>query len=278
MFLNSDRPGLFALAYAGPLSTERLAFYLRLALAIAILSVAFEIVMDLEGNLQFKRYHLVAPTIGLVLSCILVLFERTSRVGVGLFAVSIFVYVAAKWAAFYNHGYLAAWTIPVAIAFGEAWWKSEIYRWYLRATLGIVMLAACAQKLLAGTYLDGSFITYLSLYGSTTERMFGFLCGPDVVNNSCLWHQFLGTFIVIWQAVVGILLLIGVRSLLFLFVEITSLLGAGLYADEMNFQVLNIALLCIAFGYGMRPWLCMICVPLLFIDAYSISGLIDHVL
>lgn len=163
MSLNSDRSGLFALAYAGPLSTERLAFYLRLALAIAILSVAFEIVMDLESNLLFKRYHLVAPTIGLVLSCILVPFERTSRVGVGLFAVSIFVYVAAKWAAFYNHGYLAVWTIPVAFAFGEAWWKSELYRWYLRATLGIVMLAACAQKLLAGTYLDGSFITYMSL-------------------------------------------------------------------------------------------------------------------
>ncbi len=278
MSVNSDRPGLFALAYAGPLSNERLEFYLRLALATAILSVAFEIVMDLESNLRTERYYLVAPTIGLVLSCILVLFERTGRVGVGLFAVSIFVYVAAKWAAFYNHGYLAVWTIPVAVAFGEAWWKSELYRWYLRATLGIVMLAACAQKLLAGTYLDGSFITFLSLHGSTTEQMFGFLCGPDAVNNSCLWHRFIGTFIVIWQAVVGILLLIGVRSLLFLFVEITFLLGAGLYADEMNFQVLNIALLCIAFGYGMRPWLCMICVPLLLIDAYSISGLIDHVL
>ena len=275
MSVNSDRPGLFALAYAGAPSNEQLEDYLRLGLAIAILSVVFELVMDLKGNFQFERYQLVAATIGIVLSCILVPFARTSQVGVGLFAVSILVYVTAKWAAFHNHGWLAVWTIPVAFAFGEAWWKSELYRWYLRATLGIVMLAACAQKLVAGTYLDGSFITYLSLYGSITEHIFGFLCGPDAVNNSCLWHRFIGTFIVIWQAVVGILLLIGVRSLLFLFIEISFLLGAGLYVDEMNFQVLNIALLCIAFGYGMRPWLLMVCVPFLFADVYSINGLIS---
>ena len=273
--MNSDRHSLFALASSEPLPNERLEFYLRLGLTIAILSVVFETVMDLKGNFQFERYHLVAATIGIVLSCFLVPFERTSWAGVGLFVVSIVVYVAAKWAAYHNHGWLAVWTIPVALAFGEAWWKSELFRWYLRATLGIVMLAACAQKLLAGTYLDGSFITFLSLYGKTTEHMFGFLCGPDAVNNSCLWHRFIGTFIVIWQAVVGVLLLLGVRNLLFLFIEISFLLGAGLYADEMNFQVLNIALLCVAFGYGMRPWLLLVCVPLLFIDVYSINGLIS---
>ncbi len=274
MSVASDRLGLVALADAGPLSDERLGFYLRLALAIAILSVVFETVMDLKGNLQFERYHLVAATIGLVASCILVLFERTSRAGVGLFAVSIFVYVGAKWAAYHNHGWLTVWTIPVAFAFGEAWWKSELFRWYLRATLGIVMLAACAQKILAGTYLDGSFITFLSLHGSDTEQLFGFLCGPDAVNDSCHWHRFIGTFIVVWQAAVGVLLLMGVRSLVFLFIEIAFLLGAGLFADEMNFQVLNIALLCIGFGYGMRPWLLAVCAPFLLIDAYGINGLI----
>ena len=278
MFVNSVRPGLFALDFSGPISNERQAFYLRLRLSIAILSVVFEKLMDLEGNLQFERYQLVAATIGIVLSCILVLFERTGRVGVGLFAVSIIVYVGAKWAAYHNHGWLTVWTIPVALAFGAAWWKSELYKSYLRATLGVVMIAACAQKLLAGTYLDGSFITYLSLQGPTTAHIFGFLCGSDAVNGSCLWHRIIGTFIVVWQVVVGVLFIVGVRNLVFLFVEIAFLLGAGLYVDEMNFQVLNIALLCIAFGYGMRPWLCMICVPLLFIDVYGINGLIAHVL
>ena len=70
MSLNSDRPGLFALAYAGAPSNEQLEDYLRLGLAIAILSVVFELVMDLKGNFQFERYQLVAATIGIVLSCI----------------------------------------------------------------------------------------------------------------------------------------------------------------------------------------------------------------
>ena len=258
-------------------SQERLAAFLRLAMAVAILSVVFEKVLDLEGNLRFERHQLAGATIGLAVACVLTLFERFSRIGVALFAVSILIYVAAKWAAYHNHGWLTVWTIPVAVAFGAAWWDSTLYRWYLRATLGVVMLAAAAQKVIAGTYFDGSFIAYLSISGSTTEQMFGFLCGPDVGQSPCLAHQVLGGFIVIWQAIVGILLLAGLQSLIFLFVEIAFLLGAGLYADEMNFQVLNIALLCIAFGYGMRPWLTIICVSLLFIDVYSLSALADHV-
>lgn len=278
MSVMSERRDFVAFADAGPVSDARLALYIRLGLCVAILSVVFEKVLDLPGNLQFERYQLAAATGGIAVACVLAPFARTSRAAIAVFTVSILIYVAAKWAAYHNHGWLTVWTIPAALACGAAWWQSELYRWYLRATLGIVMLAACAQKLQAGTYLDGSYITFLSLNGSSTEQMFGFLCGPDSANGSCGWHRFLGTFIVVWQAGVGILLLIGVRSLIFMFVEIGFLLGAGLYADEMNFQVLNIALLCIAFGYGMRPWLCLICVSLLLIDTYSISELVNHVL
>lgn len=272
-----DRATLFSPAFSEPLPDARLAFYLRLGLAIAILSVVFEKLMDTQANLDFERYHLVAATAGMAVSLPLVLSERYSRAGIGLFAICLFVYVAAKWPAYHNHGWLTVWTIPVAVVFGAAWWESELYRWYLRATLGIVMLAACAQKLLAGTYLDGTFITYLSLHGSATERMFGFLCGEEF-KGPCIWHQVIGTFIVVWQAVVGILLLAGLRSLVFLFIEIAFLLGAGVYADEMNFQVLNIALLSIGFGYGMRPWLCATCIALLLLDVYSLDSLVGHVL
>lgn len=260
------------------LSSGKLDFYIRLSLAVAILSVAVEKVMDFNSNLQTERYYLIAVTIGVIASSILVVFAKYSRVGVAVFTVSVLTYAVAKWAAYHNHGWLTVWTIPVALAFGREWWNSEVYRWYLRATLGIVMLAACAQKILAGTYLDGSFITYLSHYGAATEQMFGFLCDADAINRPCLWHQLIGSFIVLWQGVVGILLLLGVRNIAFLFIEIAFLLGAGLYADEMNFQVLNIALLCIAFGYGMRIWLLTICLAFLLIDTYSISALISHVL
>jgi len=96
--------------------------------------------------------------------------------------------------------------------------------------------------------------------------------------HSCTAHQGLGIFIVAWQAVVGILLLIGVRNLLFLAIEIAFLLGAGIYADEMNFQVLNIALLCVGFGYGMRIWIFILCSIFLIVDLYGISSIINHVL
>ncbi|MEO0764122.1 MAG: hypothetical protein AAFZ09_20345, partial [Pseudomonadota bacterium] len=79
-------------------------------------------------------------------------------------------------------------------------------------------------------------------------------------------------------AVVGALLLAGVRSLWFLGIEIAFLMGAGLYADEMNFQVLNIALFCLAFRYGMPPWLAAVCVAFLALDVVKLSVILGHVL
>ena len=240
-------------------------------MAVAIGSIVFEKLPGIEVVYATERYHLVAATGVFAVAAILALFKKTSWIGLLLFTVAMVVYVSSRWPAYHNHGWLTVWTIPVAVLFGLRWWESELYRWYLRATLGIVMLAAAAQKVLAGTYFDGSFISYLSIYGAPTEQMFGFLCGDNVGQEACGWHQFIGGFIVVWQAVVGVLLLAGVRHLLFLFIEIAFLLGAGLYADEMNFQVLNIALLCIAFGYGMRPWLIVICGVLLLVDMYSLA-------
>ncbi len=278
MSVQAGRVGAFLDGVAAPLAGERLDLLLRLAMSMAVLTVVFETLLDIEGNLRTGRYHLLAAAAGFVLAVPLTFLERTSRIGLALFAVSIAVYIAEKWAVYHNHGWLTLWTIPAALLFGARWWRSGLYRWYLRATLGIVMLAACAQKLLAGSYLDGTYITFLSLNGSNTEQMFGFLCGADQAAGSCGWHRFLGSFIVAWQAAVGVLLLAGVRHLLFLFVEIGFLLGAGVFADEMNFQVLNIALLSIVFNYGMRPWLCALCLVLLAVDAYSISALVAHAL
>ena len=76
----------------------------------------------------------------------------------------------------------------------------------------------------------------------------------------------------------GILLLAGLRSVLFLAIEVGFLLGAGVYADEMNFQVLNIALLCIAFRVGMSYSLFAVCGALLVLDIYGIGEVLGYVL
>lgn len=255
----------------GSIDQKQSDLYLRVAMGVAIVSIVLEKLPGIETVYATERYHLVAATGVFFIAAILSLFKKTSWIGLAIFTIAMAVYISSRWASYHNHGWLTVWTIPVAVLFGFRWWESDLYRWYLRATLGIVMLAAAAQKILAGTFFDGSFISYLSVYGAPTERMFGFLCGDTVGQEPCGWHQFIGGFIVVWQAAVGVLLLAGVRHLLFLFVEIAFLLGAGLYADEMNFQVLNIALLCIAFGYGMRPWLIIICGTLLLVDMYSLE-------
>jgi len=214
----------------------------RLALMAAMLSVCFEkagrmVRLNAESGLEP-----VIMLTGMFLTLPFVLVEKFSRKAIFIFVLFLLPSIFTDWVTYANPSWLAVWTIPVALLFAK-YWQATLYADYLRITLGVVMLGAFAQKVLAGTYWDGSYIAYLSHYGSTTENMFQFLCSDATLQLPCGWHRFIGIFLLAWQFAVGVLLLIGVRSLLFLFVEISFLLGAGLYADEMNFQVLNIALL-----------------------------------
>jgi hypothetical protein len=250
----------------------------RATLAIAILSVLFQ-QSWLASSSKAAIYGetvLHLATAGLVLASVLAVSARTSRLAIAIFIVITSIVLVPEWRLLANHTYLALWTIPVAIIFKE-WWRSDQYALYLRVTLGIIMIAAFSQKILAGTYIDGSYLTYLGMHGSTTERMFSILCDSSSA-EPCRYYQFISIFILAWQLAVGILLLLGLNSLLFLAIEIGFLLGAGIYADEMNFQVLNIALLCIVFRYGMPLWLLAICFASLILDLKGIGGLVKVVL
>ncbi len=256
---------------------EDIGKYIRLALMAAMLSVGFEQLPGLIKPETFHWFFTIALAIGAVITLAAAWTEKYSRIAVAVFCVFYLYDFLDGWSAQANHGWLAVWTIPVAILFAK-WWEQPLYADYLRITLGVVMIGAASQKILAGTYLDGTYIAYLSHFGSTTENMFRFLCSVDTLNSPCGWHKFLGTFIVLWQIGVGLLLLAGVRSLVFLAVEIGFLLGAGLFADEMNFQVLNIALLCIAFRVGMSYALFIVCAALLLIDLHGIGRFIEYVI
>ncbi len=251
--------------------------YIRLALMTAMLSVFFEQLPDGFKPAAFDWFFSSVLAIGVAIVMAAACTEKFSRIAIAVFCVFFLYDFFSAWAAQANHGWLAVWTIPVALLFAK-WWEQPLYADYLRITLGVVMIGAAAQKILAGTYLDGSYMAYMSHYGSTTENMFRFLCSDDTLNSPCGWHKFLGTFIVLWQIGVGLLLLAGVRSLIFLMVEVGFLLGAGLFADEMNFQVLNIALLCIAFRVGMSYALFIVCAALLLIDLHGIGRFIDYVI
>ncbi len=247
----------------------------RAPLFVAILSVAFQHYpyWTNPGDLEsfFHEYSLIV--LGLVvLSAFLCLFAPTSRFAIILFTACAIFDTIPRWTYLANHTFLALWTIPLAVLFKE-WWKSDLYSLYLRVTIGMVMIAAVAQKLLAGTYIDGSYIYWLSSHGSLTERLFSFAC-DNASGVPCVNVRIVSIFILLWQLAVGILLLWGVRSIVFLAIEIGFLLGAGLFADEMNFQVLVIALLCLIFRVSMPIWLVTVCVALLFLDLYTISYLL----
>ena len=251
----------------------------RASLALAIVSIVFEVYPAwLRSNtLSFAHgtsvLYLSAGAI--VLAAMLVVPARTSRLAVAIFIGIAAIVLLPEWRLFPNHLYLALWTIPVAIMFKE-WWRSDQYALYLRVTLGVVMLAAFSQKILAGTYVDGSYLTWLGAHGGTTERMFSLLCDSNSA-EPCRYYQFISIFILAWQLAVGVLLLLGLNSLIFLAIEIGFLLGAGIFADEMNFQVLNIALLCIVFRYGMPLWLLVASLALLILDVEGIDGLLKIV-
>ena len=143
--------------------------YFRLALMTAMLSVCFERFMDLVPGkvIDVNNSMQVVTLTGMVVGAALVLSEKYSRLGIVLFSLMLAPFVFDRWFYMANHAWLAVWTIVPAALLAK-WWTEPVYSDYLRVTLGIVMLAAAAQKLLAGTYLDGSYIAYLSHFGSTT--------------------------------------------------------------------------------------------------------------
>lgn len=249
-----------------------------LAMIFVMLAVFFERLVELDDVLDSDNRLQFLGTLVVGLAIVAVFNTRLIRWAPWILLVGLIPVLSYKWTQYPNHGWLTIW-ILVAAPLSRCWWEDTDYWSYTRITMGIVMLAACTQKLLAGTYLDGSYITYLSYEGGTTEQLFGFLCDrQEAMASGCTPHQFIGIFLVAWQAIVGLLLLSGLKSSIILFVEIAFLIGAGLYADELNFQVLNIAFLCIAFGVGMPRWLAIVCSIMLLVDFFSLTRIVEHVL
>lgn len=244
----------------------------------AMLAVFSERLADLEQILESDNRLLFIGTVVVGIAIISMFNPLLIRWSPWILILGLIPMLFHKWSWHANHGWLTIW-ILFAAPLVQRWWEDEDYWTYIRLTMGLVMLAACAQKLLAGTYLDGSYITYLSYKGGTTEQLFGFLCNPqEAMAVGCTWHQLIGGFLIAWQAIVGLLLISGLRSPVILFVEVAFLIGAGIYADELNFQVLNIAFLCIAFGIGMPRWLAIICATMLLVDFFSLTRIVEHVL
>jgi hypothetical protein len=246
---------------------------MQLAVWIAMLSVVFEQWADF---LYRDSVLLQWASALFVLWAVLYLLFDLRRAGIVVFVIGMLLSILPNWYSAANHSWLAIWTLTPLILF-STWWQEQAYSLYLRCTIGIVMLVSGLQKIVAGTYVDGSYVAWMSSGKPLTSQVFEVVCSSDVP-EVCAWHIVAGIVVVLWQLAVGVLLLLGLRGKLFLAIEFGFLLVVGLFADEMNFQVLMISLLLIAFRIGMPRWVAVGCVALLIIDQISISYLVSLLL
>lgn len=255
--------------------SPQLKLRLKIAMAIAFVAVAF------EGNQAkiltlFSTQPGAASIVGLedlillLTGAVLVFYDRFSRLAIGCFAVAIIPEIPAFFG-LANHTLLAWWCVLPALLVSN-WITSIPYAVYLRITFGLVMIAACCQKLVAGTYVDGSYLYFLITQGKTSTQWFGFLCGQDPA-ASCIPIVAASNVILVWQFIVGVFLIIGWKNILVLIIEVGFLLGAGLFADEFNFQILNIALLTIVFRTGIPISGAFFCLAVLIADLWGIGEL-----
>src|SRR5262245_16196633 len=122
----------------------------RAPLTIALFSVAFQKypLWTLSGKLALHDQLIHEFVVASIVICaLLAALARTSRLAVAIYIVIAVIAILPDWTDMANHDWLAFWTIPVAVLFRE-WWKSDSYSVYLRATLGIVMIAAFLQKVM----------------------------------------------------------------------------------------------------------------------------------
>jgi len=200
------------------LATKKEALLKKLApfsIIITTLSVYFEHVFRDPGIMKNLSLEFIFVVSLLGLAFLGVCFKKHHRLSLSLFfLIHILTTFVISWSIFPNHGWLALWVLPAYLLFKDPLADKD-YRLFVRCSLGLVMIIAGIQKIIAGTYLD--VIAF----------------------------------------------------------EIFFLLLVGLFADELNFQILVISLMCIAFGYRMTVRIALFCILILILDAIGLSTIIN---
>jgi hypothetical protein len=209
--------------------------------------------------------------------CLLAYWYRPlTRLATISFVLAFGALFSVEWMNAANHTWLALWLLIPLLILPE-WWRESLYLTYIRYTLALVMFAAAVQKVIAGTYLDGSYIAWLSYHGSVTERALGFLCTEPSLDDSCTAFVMFGTAAIVWQLAVAVALVCDWRRLEVIAMELGFLAFVGLYADELNFQVLVCMFLCIMFKTKLPYVMYVFLLMILILDLFTLDFLITHV-
>lgn len=237
-------------------------------------AMAIEWISNLPRLIESNSFLLV----GLLLTCLAIspiLVFSYNKLAIRIFVVCGLGIAIGHWTVTANHIWLAIWFL-LPLAFFPSKPESEDYCSYLRYSLSLVMFSAASQKLISGNYLDGSYLMYLAEHGSFTENFLMSLCGINS-KNSCDLLIVASIISVVWQFFIAFFLALAWKSSIVLFLEFTFLLSVGIVADEMNFQVINIAAICIALRLNVN-WLIVPSMGLLlFIDLFTLSTILEFI-
>lgn len=211
-----------------------------------------------------------------LLSAPAILFKKTERFFpifvLGMLYITFFEYRSSA-----NHVLLSLWLLVPLMFFPWAI-KSEKYADYIRRSVGLVMVAAASQKLISGNFLNGHMLMYLASHGGQPEETFFSLVCSGGAYSECDPLVFFSILSVVWQYIIGFLLLFNCRHILALIIELGFVLGVGLATDEMNFQTMNVASLLAAFRMRLYPIVFVFLAGLLLVDHVSIINILNVIL
>lgn len=147
---------------------------------------------------------------------------------------------------------------------------------YVGLSMGIMMLVAFIQKLVGGHFLDGSFMAYFAAAGGETERMLNRLCSEPPTQfrmTTCPSLIWLGWLSLVAQLIVGILLVLDVRSRIVYIAEMAFLLAVGTIADEWVFQAINVLCLLLVMRGRIPVWVLFGIIPFTLVGIYKLDNI-----
>ncbi|MCY4006833.1 MAG: hypothetical protein OXE84_08445 [Rhodobacteraceae bacterium] len=176
-----------------------------------------------------------------------------------------------------NHIFFALW-IMIPVLLRPTLLTGNSFSRYVSISMGIMMVAAGVQKLIAGHYLDGTMFAAFAAEGSLTEQWLNGICGGIITADNarpCSAMVWLGRFTVIWQLLIGICFLLCVRHPVILITEIAFMLAAGTIADEWVFQTINLLCLVFVARRALPVGLFLALVPLALIGWFHLDSFVD---
>ncbi len=261
---------------AGGWLSQTLSYPRAAPLAVSMLALLFGVKYTATSVIDGQPVWFLALSVAALIAAIRSLERGIDRWLLLAPAVAI-AEMGLTWPWSANHIFFALW-ILIPVLLRPTLLTGDSFSRYVAISMGIMMVAAGVQKLIAGHYLDGTMFAAFAAEGSATEQWLNWVCGGSITPDNaapCGAMVWLGRLAVIWQFAAGICLLLCLRHPLILLTEIAFMLGVGTIADEWVFQTINMLCMVFVARRALPVGLFLALVPLVLIGWYSLDSVVD---